>query len=209
MSLAVEAKLGALFFNTKQVAPLQQIFIKLGHLQPLMPVQTDILMAFGIVTNKIIPKATKAMHMWYHWLHECNQQQQFWFYWQMGKTNFTNYWTKHHAATHHRHMQQFFPHQASKQLQHQANGGEDEHIECKTEEQQTQMRPSTTRKRTKNGICHRYMPEQLQGCARIPKLPKTNRVQWPGKGKIDLMSIVGQGQMISKWEVDRCFHVER
>ena len=39
---------------------------------------------FSIITNKIISKATKTMDMHYHLLHDCKQQQQFWFYWWPG-----------------------------------------------------------------------------------------------------------------------------
>ena len=40
----------ALFINAKQVAPMQKMFIKMGHLQLLLPIQTDNLIAFGIIT---------------------------------------------------------------------------------------------------------------------------------------------------------------
>ena len=60
--------------------------------------------AFGIVINKIIPKAMKAMDMRFHWLHDCKQQQLFQFYWQRGKTNFMDCPAKHHAAAHHKHI---------------------------------------------------------------------------------------------------------
>ena len=36
--------------------------------------------------------------------------------------------------------------------------------------------------RTNNSISHSYMPEQMQGCAGIQKLPNPNR-QWPDGAK--------------------------
>ena len=66
ISSTAEAELGALFINMKQAMLMQQTLHELGHLQPLMPVQTDNSMTFGMVMNKIIPKATKGMNMGYH-----------------------------------------------------------------------------------------------------------------------------------------------
>ena len=63
MLLAAEAELGALFINARQAAHMHQMLIKLGHPQLSTQIQTDNLMAYGIVTNKIIPKATKAMNV--------------------------------------------------------------------------------------------------------------------------------------------------
>ena len=80
MSSAAEAELGALFLNAKQAAPMRQTLLKMEHPQPLMPIQTDNSTAFGMVTHKIIPKATKAMDMHFHWLHDYEQQQQFRYY---------------------------------------------------------------------------------------------------------------------------------
>ena len=94
MSLAAKAELGALFLIAKQAAPMQHMLIKMGHLQHLTPIQTDNLAAFGIVTNKIIPKATKEMDMQFHWLCNHKQQQQFHSYMQPGEMNFIDYWTK-------------------------------------------------------------------------------------------------------------------
>ncbi len=39
MSLAAEAKLGALFLNAKEAVYLRQILTKMGHLQPRNPNQ--------------------------------------------------------------------------------------------------------------------------------------------------------------------------
>jgi hypothetical protein len=59
-------------------------------------------MANAVINGKVQPKQpTKAMDMHFHWLRDCECQQQFKFYWRPGKTNFVDYWTKHHFAAHH------------------------------------------------------------------------------------------------------------
>ena len=81
MSSAIEAELGALYISAKFVALAQQMIKELGHTQPPMPIQTDNSTTFGVITNKMIPKPTKAFDMYDNWLHNQKQQQQFCFYW--------------------------------------------------------------------------------------------------------------------------------
>ena len=87
MSSAVEAKLGVLYINAQLTAPVQQMLQEIGHTQPLMPIQTDY--STAIITQKIIPKATNAIEMHYHWLHDHKQQQQFCFGDQENQTTWT------------------------------------------------------------------------------------------------------------------------
>jgi hypothetical protein len=63
MSLAMEAKLGMLLINTKTAVSMQWTLEELGHLQPQTPIQTNNLTAHALLTNKILPKALKAMDM--------------------------------------------------------------------------------------------------------------------------------------------------
>ena len=58
-------------------ANTQHILTSMGHSQPPMPMQADNSTMYGVVSNKIIPKATKAMDMHFHWLRDRQQQQQF------------------------------------------------------------------------------------------------------------------------------------
>ena len=58
-------------------------------------------MADAIINGKIQPKCTKAMDMRFHWLRDRECHNQFKFYWRPGKTNYADYWTKHHTAAHH------------------------------------------------------------------------------------------------------------
>ena len=66
MSLAVEAELGALYINAHTAAKIQKILLKMGHLQPKTPMQTDNLTAVGILGNTILPNVTKVMDMRFH-----------------------------------------------------------------------------------------------------------------------------------------------
>jgi hypothetical protein len=81
---------------------MQQTLIKLSHLQPCTLMQTDNATAHALLTNKILPKALKAMDMRFHWLRCRNAQGQFRYYWRPGTQNLADYFTKHHPATHHK-----------------------------------------------------------------------------------------------------------
>ena len=101
MSSAAEAELGALFINAKEAVYLRRILEEMGHPQPRTPIQTDNTTTEGVINNKIQPKRTKAMDMRFHWLRDREAQGQFNIYWRPGGTNLADYFTKHHAPTHH------------------------------------------------------------------------------------------------------------
>jgi hypothetical protein len=63
MSSAAEAKLGALFIKAKMAVSMRQTLEELGHPQTRAPIQTDNSTAHALLTNKILPKALKAMDM--------------------------------------------------------------------------------------------------------------------------------------------------
>jgi hypothetical protein len=63
MSSAAEAKLGALFINAKTAVSMQRILKEMGHPQMRTPIQTNNSTAHALLTNKIMPKALKAMDM--------------------------------------------------------------------------------------------------------------------------------------------------
>jgi hypothetical protein len=102
MSSAAEAELGALFINAKMAVSMQCTLEELGHPQTRTPIQTDNSMVHALLTNKILPKALKAMDMQFHWLRCCSAQDQYRFYWRPGTQNFADYWTKHHPKNHHK-----------------------------------------------------------------------------------------------------------
>jgi hypothetical protein len=68
MSSAAEAELGALFINAKTAISMRHTLKELGHSQLPAPMQTDNKTANDLLTNKIMPKALKAMDMRFHWL---------------------------------------------------------------------------------------------------------------------------------------------
>ncbi len=63
--------------------------------------QTDNKTAHDLLTNKIMPKALKAMDMRFHWLQCRKAQGQCRYYWRPGTQNLADYFTKHHPASHH------------------------------------------------------------------------------------------------------------
>ncbi len=74
----------------------------MGHPQTCSPIQTNNSTAHALLTNKIMPKALKAMDMKFHWLRCREAQGQYCFYWRPGTQNLADYWTKHHPASHHK-----------------------------------------------------------------------------------------------------------
>jgi hypothetical protein len=101
MYSAVEAKLGALFINAKMAVSMRKTLKELSHPQPRTPMQTDNSTAHALLTNKILPKALKAMDMRFHWLRCCKAQGHYRYYWRPGTQNLADYFTKHHPTSHH------------------------------------------------------------------------------------------------------------
>jgi hypothetical protein len=101
MSSTAKAKLGMLYINALVAVPCQMFLKELGHKKPPTPIQMDNSTALGIVTNNILPQYTKAMDMWYWWLRDCDNQEQFRYYWCPGPTNRGNNFTNHHCASYH------------------------------------------------------------------------------------------------------------
>jgi hypothetical protein len=80
-----EAEVGACFHNTQSGAPLRVTLSELGHTQPPTPLRTDNSTAYGIVSETIKQKRSKAMDMRYHWLTNIVCQIQFDVYWRPGQ----------------------------------------------------------------------------------------------------------------------------
>jgi hypothetical protein len=81
---------------------MQHTLKEMGQPQAHTPTQTNNLTAHALLTNKILPKALKAMDMQFHWLHCCKAQDQYQFYWRPGTQNLADYLTKHHQASPHK-----------------------------------------------------------------------------------------------------------
>ena len=108
MTSAAEAELGGLFINARESVHIRKILEAMGHAQPRTPIQTDNSTAEGIINNKILPSATKAMDMRFHWLRCREAQKQFRFFWRPGPTNKGDYPSKHHPGVHHRNVRPDF-----------------------------------------------------------------------------------------------------
>ena len=54
------------------------------------------------MNSKVRPKRLKSMDMRFYWLRDRETLKQFRIYWRSGKLNLADYFTKHHAAAHHR-----------------------------------------------------------------------------------------------------------
>ncbi len=87
--------------NAKEATYLRQILQETGHPQPRTPIQTNNMMAEGVINIKIQPKRTKAMDMRFHWLRNHEAQRQIKIIWRPGKTNLADYFIKHHPPAHH------------------------------------------------------------------------------------------------------------
>ncbi len=63
MLSATEAELAALYIMAREAVYICIILQKMNHKQPPTPLQTNNIMANGIINGKVQPKRTKAMDM--------------------------------------------------------------------------------------------------------------------------------------------------
>jgi len=49
----------------------------MGHPQPATPIQTDNKVAEGIINNHIKQQRSKAINMWFYWVHDHVRQGHF------------------------------------------------------------------------------------------------------------------------------------
>ncbi len=108
LSSATKAKLAALYIMAREAVYIRIVLEEMGHTQPPTPLQTDNAIAEGVINGKVQPKRMKSMDMRFHWLWDRECQKRFRVYWRPGKLNYVDYWTKHHAGTHHQNMRKEF-----------------------------------------------------------------------------------------------------
>ena len=101
MASAAEAELGALFHNAQVAEPIRVCLEEMGHPQPQTPLKTDNSTAAGIVNSSIRQKKSKAMDMRFYWVKDRVSQKHFLVYWESGRTNRGDYFTKHFPPRHH------------------------------------------------------------------------------------------------------------
>jgi hypothetical protein len=110
VSAAAEAEMNSLYKGGKGAEPLRTTLEELGHPQGKTPMQTDNSTASGIVNDTVSQKRSKAMDMRYYWIRDRSEQGHFLIYWAKGTGNLSDYFTKHHPASHHRLMRPVYIH---------------------------------------------------------------------------------------------------
>ena len=99
----MEAEIGALFMNARLSLPIRNALIALGHMQPSIESITDNSTAEGIINNRIQPRRIKNTDMRFHWLRYRDSQNQFRYFWPLGKLKEVII-GQQHAAAHYRKM---------------------------------------------------------------------------------------------------------
>ena len=110
MSSAAEAEICAQFSNEKEGTILRITLEEMGWPQPATPVQLDNSTAYGLATNTITQKRSRAIDMRFYWIQDREEQGQFASYWAPAALNKADYQTKHHSAAHHKAMRPIFLH---------------------------------------------------------------------------------------------------
>ena len=101
---AAEAETAGLFYNAQSGLILRQILEDLGHPQPPTPLKTDNTTANSFVHANMKMRRSKTWDKNLHWLRDREAQQHFNIYWDKGKNNHGDYFTKHHPPNYHRSM---------------------------------------------------------------------------------------------------------
>eukprot|EP00978_Attheya_sp_CCMP212_P032512 scaffold127403_cov54-Attheya_sp.AAC.5 len=71
------------------------------HPQPPTPVATDNSAAESVLNGTAKQKRSRAIDMQFYWVRDRIRQGQFHVFWEAGKQNVADYYTKHHATSHH------------------------------------------------------------------------------------------------------------
>ena len=99
---AAEAETHGVYHNARVAIPLMHLLVEMGHPQLPIPIKTDNSTATGFVNGNIQLKKSKAWDMKLHWLRDPYNKQFFDVFWDKGKDNDADYFTKHHPTSHHR-----------------------------------------------------------------------------------------------------------
>ena len=104
MASATEAELGALYMNGQEAVGLCNCLKAMGFPQPETPLKTDNNTANGIINNTMKQKRSKAIDVRFYWLLDRVRQGQFRIFWDSGKHNLADFYTKHHPPAYHKTM---------------------------------------------------------------------------------------------------------
>ena len=102
MASATKAKLAALFMNAQEAVALRNCLEAMGFPQPATLLKTDNSTANGILNNTMKQKRSKAIDVRLYWLRDRAQQGQFYIFWDSGKNNLADFYTKHHPPPYHK-----------------------------------------------------------------------------------------------------------
>ena len=104
MGSVVEAEIGAGYINARKLLPIRVAAIEMGYPQPPTPIQVDNSTAVGFANKTIKQKMSKAIDMWFYWIQDRSNQDQFIIYWSPGVTNLADYHSKRHPPSHYKNM---------------------------------------------------------------------------------------------------------
>ena len=98
-----------MFENITMGIIIRSILLDLGHIQPPTPVRTDNTTTLGIVHDTIKQIRSRTMDMRFHFIRDRMLQGQFHIYWDPGKNNVGDYYTKHHPPSQNKLMKENVP----------------------------------------------------------------------------------------------------
>jgi hypothetical protein len=90
--------------NAQEAVGLRNCLEAMGFPQPATPLKTDNNTANGIINNTMKQKRSKAIDVRFYWLRDRVKQGQFYVFWDAGKNNIADYFTKHHPPAYHKRM---------------------------------------------------------------------------------------------------------
>ena len=105
---AAEAETGGVFHNCQFGIHIRRMLQILNHPQPPTLVKTDNATAESFVNKEIKQRRSKSWDMRFHWLRDKQVQKDFTIYWDKSENNYADYFTKHHAPSHHQKMRPIY-----------------------------------------------------------------------------------------------------
>ena len=103
---AAEAETAGIFHNAQTGLIIRQALCDLGHPQPPTPLKTDNTTAHSFVHANMRQRKSKAWDMRMHWLRDREAKKQYRIFWEPGKNNHGDYFSKHHPPLYHKIMRQ-------------------------------------------------------------------------------------------------------
>ena len=105
---AAEAETKGVFQNAKTIITTRHLLNAMGHPQEQTTINTDNSTTVRFVNRNIQMKRSKSWDMNFHWLRDKELQKQIKVLWGKGIDKYADYFTKHHALTHHRKMRPIY-----------------------------------------------------------------------------------------------------